>query len=48
MKIAPSMTIHESIIPHEHKNFILIEQIEEPLTQNPEEDDIVVTRKSKR
>jgi hypothetical protein len=74
MKIAPSMTSHESIIPHEHANFILIEQlcfgysfpqtplvweplalglpfleqIEEPLTQNPEEDDIIVTRKNKR
>jgi hypothetical protein len=48
MKIAPSATSHESVIPHEHENFIPIEQIEEPLTQNPEEDDIVVTRKSKR
>jgi hypothetical protein len=42
------MTSHESVISHEHKNFILIEQIEEPLTQNTKEDDIVVTRKSKR
>jgi hypothetical protein len=42
------MTSHKSVIPHEHKNFIPIEQIEEPLTQNPEQDDIVVTRKSKR
>jgi hypothetical protein len=48
MKIASSTTSHESIIPHEHANFIPIEQIEEPLMQNPEEDDIVVTRKSKR
>jgi hypothetical protein len=48
MKIAPSTTSHESVISHEHKNFILIEQIEEPLMQNPEEDDIVVTRKSKQ
>jgi hypothetical protein len=48
MKITPSMISHESVIPHEHEHFIPIEQIEEPLTQNPEEDDIVVTRKSKR
>jgi hypothetical protein len=48
MKIAPSTTSHESVISHEHKNFILIEKIEEPLMQNLEEDDIVVTRKSKR
>jgi hypothetical protein len=26
----------------------MIEQIEEPRTQNPEEDDIIATRKSKR
>jgi hypothetical protein len=32
MKIAPSTTSHESIIPHEHQNFILVEQIEEPHT----------------
>jgi hypothetical protein len=48
IKTAPSMTSHESVVPYEHENFILIEQIEEPLTQNPEEDDMVVTRKSKR
>jgi hypothetical protein len=48
MKITPSTISHESVIPHEHEKFISIEQIEEPLTQNPEEDDIVVTRKSKR
>jgi hypothetical protein len=47
MKIAPSTTSHESVIPYEHENFILMEQIEEPLIQNPEEDDIVVTRRSK-
>jgi hypothetical protein len=47
IKIAPSTTSHESVIPYEHKNFIPIEQIEEPLTQNPKEDDIVVTIKSK-
>jgi hypothetical protein len=48
MKIAPSTTSHEFVIPHKHENFILIEQIEETLTQNPEEDDIVVIRKSKQ
>jgi hypothetical protein len=48
MKIAPSTTSHESVILHEHENFIPIEQIEEPLTQNLKEDDIVVTRKSKQ
>jgi uncharacterized protein YbcI len=48
MKITPSMISHESIILHEHENFIPIEKIEDPLTQNLEEDDIVVTRKSKR
>jgi hypothetical protein len=48
MKNAPSMTSHEFIIPHEHENFIPIEQTEEPYMQNPEEDDTIVTRKSKR
>jgi hypothetical protein len=48
MKMTPSTISHESVIPHEHENFIAIEQIEEPLTQNPKEDDIIVTRKSKR
>jgi vacuolar-type H+-ATPase subunit E/Vma4 len=48
MKIAPSTTSHESVISHEHKNFILIEQIEELLMQNLKEDNIVVTRKSKQ
>ena len=36
------------IIPHKHENFTPIEQIEEPYMQNPEEDDTIVTRKSKR
>jgi hypothetical protein len=48
IKITPNTISHESIIPHEHEHFILIEQIEETLTQNPKEDDIVVTRKSQR
>jgi hypothetical protein len=46
MKNTPSTSSHETIIPHEQ--FILIEYFEETLVQNPEEDDIVVTRKSKR
>jgi hypothetical protein len=51
MKIIPSTIGHESIIPHEHKHehemFIPVQQIEEPHEQNPEENDIVVTRKTK-
>ena len=38
MKNAPSTTGHEFIILHEHENFTLIEQIEEPYMQNPKED----------
>jgi hypothetical protein len=48
IKNAPSTTDHEFIIPHEHENFTPIEQVEEPHMQNPEEDDTIVTRKSKR
>ena len=48
MKNAPNTTGHEFIIPHEHENFTPIEQIEEPYIQNPEEDDTIVIRKSKR
>ena len=48
MKNAPSTTGHEFIIPDEHENFTPIEQIKEPYMQNPEEDDTIVTRKSKR
>ena len=48
MKNAPSTTSHEFIIPHKHENFIPIEQTEELYMQNPEEDDTIVTRKSKR
>ena len=48
MKNELSTTGHEFIIPHEHKIFTLIEQIEKPYMQNPEEDDTIVTRKSKR
>jgi hypothetical protein len=46
MKNTPSTTSHKSIILHEQ--FILIEHSEEPHVHNPKEDDIVVTRKSKR
>ena len=46
MKNAHSTSSHEPIISHEQ--FISIEHFEEPSMQNPEEDDIVVTRKSKR
>ena len=45
MKNAPSTTGHEFIILHEHENFILIEQIEEPYKQNPKENDTIVTKK---
>lgn len=46
MKNAPSTSNQEPIIPHEQ--FISIKHIEEPHVQKPEEDDTVVTRKSKR
>ena len=46
MKSAPSTSSHEPIIPH--RQFIPIEHFEKTHVQNPEEDDIVVTRKSKR
>jgi hypothetical protein len=48
MKNTPNTTGHEFIIPHEHENFTPIEQVEEPHIQNPEVDDTIVTRKSKR
>jgi hypothetical protein len=48
MKTTPSTTGHEYVIPHEHEMFTPVQQIEKPYEQNPEEDDIVVTRKSKR
>jgi hypothetical protein len=48
MKNAPSTTSHEFVISYEHENFTSIEQIEEPHMQNHEEDDTIVTRKSKR
>jgi hypothetical protein len=49
MKSTSSSSNHESIISHEHDNLIPDEQIEETHVQNPpEENDTVVTRKSKR
>jgi hypothetical protein len=49
MKSASSSSNHESIISLEHDNLILDEQIEETHVQNPpEENDSVVTQKSKR
>jgi hypothetical protein len=49
MKITPSTTGHESVIPHEHEHemFTPVQQIKEPHEQNPEKNDIVVTRKNK-
>jgi hypothetical protein len=52
MKTTPSTTGHESVILHEHEHehemFTPVQQIVEPHEQNLKEDDIVVTRKSKR
>jgi hypothetical protein len=49
MKSTSSSSNHESIISHEHDNLIPDEQIEETHVQNPpDENDSVVTRKSKR
>jgi hypothetical protein len=48
MKATSSSSNHESIISHKHDNLIPDEQIEETHVQNPpEENDTVVTRKSK-
>jgi hypothetical protein len=46
MKNIPSASSHDSVIPHEH--IIPIKKIEEPHAHNLEEDDNVVTQKSKR
>jgi hypothetical protein len=46
MKTTHDVSSHEPTIPHEH--FILIEKNKESHVQNPEEDDNVATRKSKR
>ena len=46
MKNEHSISSHESIIPHE--NFTPVIHDKEPHVENPEKDDNVVTRKSKR
>jgi hypothetical protein len=48
MKNTPSATSHETIIPHEHELSIPIDHDEDPHMHIPEEDDTIVTRKSKR
>jgi asparagine synthetase A len=48
MKSTPSSSNHEPIISHEHDILILDEQIEETHVQSLEDNDTVVTRKSKR
>jgi hypothetical protein len=48
MKNTPSDISHETIIPHEHELSIHIDHAEDPHVHIPEEDDTIVTRKSKR
>jgi hypothetical protein len=48
MKNTPSDTSHETIIPHEHELSIPIDHAEDPHVHIPEEDDTIVTQKSKR
>jgi hypothetical protein len=48
MKNIPSDTSHKTIIPHEHELAIPIDHVEDPHMHIPEEDDTIVTRKSKR
>jgi hypothetical protein len=48
MKSTSSSSNQESIISHEHDNLISDEQIKETHVQSPKENDIIVTRKSKR
>jgi hypothetical protein len=48
MKNTPSDTNHETIIPHEHELSIPIDHVEDPHVHIPEDDDTIVTRKSKR
>jgi hypothetical protein len=47
MKNTPSDISHETIIPHEHELSIPIDHAEDLHVHIPEEDDTVVTRKSK-
>ncbi len=46
MKNAPSTSSHEPILSPEH--FVPIKHIDQTLEENPEEDNIVATRKNKR
>ena len=48
MKNTPSETSHETIIPHEHELSIPTDHAEDFHVHIPEEDDTIVTRKSKR
>jgi hypothetical protein len=48
MKNTPIDTSHETIIPHEHELSIPIDHAEDLHVHIPEEDDTIVTRKSKR
>jgi hypothetical protein len=48
MKNTPSETSHETIIPHEQELSIPIDHAEDSHMHIPEEDDTIVTRKSKR
>jgi hypothetical protein len=48
LKNTPSDTSHETIIPHEHELSIPIDHAEDSHVHIPEEDDTIVTRKSKR
>jgi hypothetical protein len=48
MRNTPSETSHETIILHEHEKFTPIEHIDKNREHNLEEDDTIVTRKSKR
>jgi hypothetical protein len=48
MKNTPGDISHETIIPHEHELSIPIDHAGDPHVHIPEEDDTIVTRKSKR
>ena len=48
MRTTPSEISHESETPHENKNFISVENLEESHEHISEEDDTIVTRRSKR
>jgi hypothetical protein len=48
MKNTPSDTSHETIIPHEHELSIPIDHVEDSHVHITEENDTIVTQKSKR